>query len=216
MRIDIVSDPVCPWCFIGKRRLERALRQHGIADVEIFWRPFQLNPDMPEAGMDRDSYLSTKFRDEYQARDVYEHMRKIGAAEDIAFAFDRIGRTPNTVASHRLIRYASREDAANAVVEALFTAYFIGGADLGDLAVLADIGASAGLEREALAAYLDSDEDEADIRQDDKSARGHGIRGVPCFIIGGKYVVSGAQEPEVFGPVFDLALKDEVNADADA
>jgi predicted DsbA family dithiol-disulfide isomerase len=207
MIIDIVSDVICPWCYIGKRRLERALALAPQPDLQIGWRPFQLNPDMPSEGMDREAYLQAKFGAAKGGR-MYEQVTAAGAEEGIAFAFDRIRRTPNTVKPHRLIRWAASYELQDSVVEALFQAYFLAGEDLTDDDALIRIAHGAGLDREAVTAYLASDEDEAQIRSEDAFARQVGINGVPCFIIDRKFALSGAQAPEAFLEVFEIAKRE--------
>jgi predicted DsbA family dithiol-disulfide isomerase len=204
MRIDIISDVICPWCFIGKRRLERALTLRPEVTNEITWRPFQLNPDMPEEGMDRRAYLAAKFGGEAHADRLYTNVREAGATVDIPFAFDRIRRTPNTRDAHRLIRYAAAEGRADPMVEALFQAYFIDGRDIGSCGTLAEIAGEVGLDRRAVALWLDSPADRAEVLAEDRGARRIGINAVPCFIFERHYAVSGAQDPEFFLPVFDL------------
>jgi predicted DsbA family dithiol-disulfide isomerase len=201
IRIDIVSDVICPWCFIGKRRLERALAAEAPGSIVVGWRPFQLNPDMPVEGMSRKDYLRAKFGTD-DGGERYKHVVAAGLEEGIPFAFERMQRTPNTVRAHRLIRFAEKHGAADAVVEALFVAYFANARDIGDLDVLADVAGSAGLDAVEARRYLASDEDDAIIRSEDKYARELGIQGVPCFVIERKYMVSGAQPAELFADVF--------------
>ena len=201
IRIDIVSDVICPWCFIGKRRLERALAAEAPGSIVVGWRPFQLNPDMPVEGMSRKDYLRAKFGTD-DGGERYKHVVAAGLEEGIPFAFERMQRTPNTVRAHRLIRFAERFGAADATVEALFVAYFAGARDVGDLDVLVDVAVSAGLDASEARRYLASDEDDALIRAEDKYARELGIQGVPCFVIERKYMVSGAQPAELFADVF--------------
>jgi predicted DsbA family dithiol-disulfide isomerase len=200
IRIDIVSDVICPWCFIGKRRLERALAVEPPGSVEIGWRPFQLNPDMPVEGMARKDYLRAKFGSDDPGR--FGHVVAAGLEEGIPFAFDRMERTPNTVRAHRLIRFADRAGNVDALVETLFRAYFIEARDVGDVDVLADVAAEAGFDRETVSTYLVSDEDNARVREEDAYARQLGINGVPCFVVDRKYAISGAQPPETFAEVF--------------
>lgn len=207
MIIDIVSDVICPWCFIGKRRLERALALAPQSDLQIGWRPFQLNPDMPPEGMDREAYLQAKFGAAKGGR-MYEQVAAAGAEEGIAFAFDRIRRTPNTIKPHRLIRRAAAQQLQDSVVEALFQAYFLAGADLTDDETLIGIAHGSGMDRDDVTAYLASDEDEAQIRSEDAFARQVGINGVPCFIVDRKFALSGAQAPEAFIEVFELAKRE--------
>lgn len=204
MHIDIVSDVICPWCFIGKRRLGRALDQRPDLSVSITWRAFQLNPEMPEGGMLRADYVAAKFGGAAHAARIYAAIAEAGAGEDIAFAFERIRRTPNTRDAHRLIRYATLAGNADPVVEGLFAAYFQEGRDIGDQRVLADIAAEAGFRRSEAADWLAGDEGLEEVLGEDRSARRLGISGVPCFILDGGYSISGAQEPEFFFPLFDL------------
>lgn len=206
MRIDIVSDIICPWCYIGKRRFERALAC-GPAPVEISWRPFQLNPEMPHDGMERSAYLALKFGGAERADDLYAPIREAGDAEGIAFAFERIRRTPNTLLSHRLIRHAGDYGRQDAVVEGLFAAYFVDGRDVGAIGELAAIAAAAGLDRASTASYLASDTDLEAVAAEDARARRMGIQGVPCFIIERRIMVSGAQSPDVFQRAFKLAAE---------
>lgn len=201
MRIDIVSDAVCPWCFIGKRRLERALTAAPQPDLEIGWRPFQLNPEMPAEGMERQAYLRAKFGDS-AGGDRYAHVRAAGEEEGIPFAFERIKRTPNTLLAHRFIRYAATQRRQNDIVEAVFRAYFLEGLDIGQVGILADIAQAAGLDRAEAETYLRGDADADAVRAEDAFAREVGISGVPCFIIERKYAISGAQSPETFHDVF--------------
>jgi predicted DsbA family dithiol-disulfide isomerase len=206
MQIDIVSDVICPWCFIGKRRLERALAQRPQMAVEVTWRPFQLNPDMPSEGMARDTYLAAKFGGAAHAGRIYATVAEAGATVDIPFDFERIRRTPNTRDAHRLIRYAAASGEADSVVEGLFRAYFIEGRDIGDRTTLGAIAGEAGLDGDAARIWLESTADIDEVIAEDRSARRLGINAVPCFIFARQYAVSGAQDPEFFLPVFDLVL----------
>jgi len=203
MIIDIVSDTVCPWCFIGKRRLERALTLAPQPDLVVTWHPFQLNPELPPGGMDRRDYLRAKFGDE-KGSGAYDRILEAGAAEGIDFNFKSIARQPNTVDSHRLVRYAGEVGLQHQAVEALFNAYFIDGRDIGDAATLLDIGSEAGLERGPLAEYFERGAGREEVEREDEMARGMGIQGVPCFIFERKFVVSGAQSPELLVEAFDL------------
>lgn len=208
MIIDIVSDAICPWCYIGKRRLERALLQAPQADVRIGWRPFQLNPDMPTEGMNRKDYLRAKFGDD-SGGERYEQIVAAGREEGIAFAFDRIKRTPNTILAHRLIRFSAGQNRQAEMVETLFHGYFSEGMDIGDAGALASLAAIAGIDKAKAAAFLAGNEEDDTVRQEDAFARQIGIQGVPCFIINRQYAVSGAQPPEAFVEVFELARKEE-------
>jgi predicted DsbA family dithiol-disulfide isomerase len=208
MLIEIVSDLVCPWCYIGQRRLERALRHDGALAPRLLWRAFQLNPDMPPDGVPRQAYLAAKFGGTFHAGRIYEAIGEAGAAEGIRFEFDRIERTPNSLNAHRLKRHARLHRVEPDVTERLYRAYFEQARDIGTPGVLADIAAEAGLDRAEAIRYLASDEDRAAVLAEDIGARRQGINGVPCVIIDGKYALSGAQEPEFFLPLFDLARQD--------
>ena len=212
MQIDIFSDPICPWCFIGKKRLDAARKLRPGIDLQIRWRAFQLNPDMPEAGMDRQTYLNVKFGGPDRAQELYGHIRRVGEDVGIPFRFDEIPRTPNTLAAHRLVRYAQQPeiDKAEALVEALFDAYFLKGRDIGDHEVLAAIADGVGIPKADALALLDGADYADEIRADDHYARRLGIGGVPCFIVNGKYALSGAQEPESFLPLFDMAEQEDL------
>ena len=206
MEIDIIFDTVCPWCYIGKRRLEQALALRPEIKAKPVWRPFLLNPEMPPEGIDRSAYLLKKFGSEARVRRIYGAISEAAQSVEIDFAFDRIGKTPNSVDSHRLVRFADRQGRADQVVEALFVEFFIEGRDIGDIEVLTEIGADSGLDRRALAAYLESGDDTQLIH--DENARAHrlGINGVPSFAFNGKLVISGAQEPQVLVRLLDAAL----------
>lgn len=215
MIIDIVSDAICPWCYIGKRRLEKALALAPQQDLQIGWRPFQLNPDMPADGMDRKEYLRLKFGDR-AGGNMYQAVEDAGRGEGIPFAFDRIKRTPNTILAHRLIRYAQREGRQEEAVETLFRAYFTEGANIGQVETLVGLAEAMKLDPTTVRAFLESNTDEDTIRAEDKFARQIGIQGVPCFIIDRKFAVSGAQPPEAFLEIFELAKKEATSAEASA
>jgi len=204
LRVDVVSDVICPWCYIGKRRFERALESVGDRHrVAVTWRPFQLNPDMPADGMERVAYLDAKFGGRERARAIYERIEVAGAEEGIAFAFDRIQRTPNTLDAHRLIRFGERLGRQDAIVETLFHAYFIEGAAIGERASLIALAERAGLAAPDVERYLASDEDRELVLGEDDAARRMGIHGVPCFIFEQQYAMSGAQEPDVLVDALD-------------
>ncbi len=212
--VDIVSDAICPWCFIGKRRFESALAQapEGV-EVVVAWRPYQLNPDMPPEGMERKAYLAAKFGGDARADGIYQRVREAGASAGIDFNFAGIQRTPNTVNTHRLIGLAGRAGKQDAVVEGIFRAYFLEGRDIGDAAVLAAIATAAGLEEKVVRDYLATREDVDRVEAEDAMARRMGIQGVPCFIFNRKYAISGAQDPAVFLEALDL-LKREAAGEA--
>jgi len=199
--IDVVSDVVCPWCYIGKRRLAAALaRLHAddpAFESRVNWHPFQLNPELPAAGVDRKRHLEAKFGGPARAREIYARVRAAGETAGIAFDFERIAVQPNTLSAHRLIGWAQREHDAGELVERLFDGYFIEGRDVGNHAVLAAIAAEAGLDASDAEAYLDSGAGREEIAAMDARARTLGVSGVPYFIFDGRVAVSGAHEPEV-------------------
>ena len=200
-----MHDLVCPWCFLGVRRLIRTLRRRPDLLFEITWRPFLLNPDMPRAGMARPDYVIRKFGGEDRARRLYASISEIGRSEGVSFRFDRIRRTPSSVDAHRLVRYASRYGRADAMVEALFSAHFTDGLDIGDLSVLVAIGHACGLGVSAVRRFLLSDDEVDAIHADNLRAHRLGINGVPCFVISGRHAIAGAQEPEVIERLLDVA-----------
>ena len=207
--VDIVSDAICPWCFIGKRRFEQAMAA-APQDVEILlaWRPYQLNPEMPPEGMDRKAYLSAKFGGDAKADTIYERVRAAGASVGIDFNFAGIPRTPNTIDAHRLIGLAGRAGRQDAVVEGLFRAYFLEGRDIGDRAVLAAVAAAADFDDKTIRDYLAGRDDVERVNNEDAMARRMGIQGVPCFILNRKYAISGAQEPAVFLEALEMAKRE--------
>ncbi|WP_108660440.1 DsbA family oxidoreductase [Acuticoccus kandeliae] len=197
LRIDVVSDVMCPWCFIGKRRLEKALDQIDGLDVSVTWHPFQLDPTLPPDGKDRQQYLSEKFGGPERAEEIYARVRAAGASEDIPFAFEKITRSPNTLDAHRLIRWADVEGVQDAVVERLFQLYFLEGADLTKTETLVGAATDAGMDGEMVRRLLESEADLAETEAEIVHAQAMGVQGVPCFILDGRYAVSGAQPAEV-------------------
>ena len=193
LAIDVVSDVVCPWCYLGKRRLDAALaRESG---VEVRWRPFQLDPTIPSEGLDRQSYMRAKFRDEARLADIHARLTALGAEVGVAFDFAAIRRSPNTLDAHRLIRFASEAGLADAVVERLFADYFERGRDIGDRAVLVQASRDCGLGE--VGERLAGDEGAAEVRAEIDTAQRLGVDGVPFFIFAQKYAVAGAQSEEV-------------------
>lgn len=179
-------------------------------DVEVLvaWRPYQLNPDMPPEGMDRKTYLATKFGGDARADEIYQRVREAGQSAGIDFDFKSIPRTPNTIDAHRLIGVAGRAGKQDAVVEALFRAYFLEHRDIGNRDVLADIAAAAGLEEKTIRDYLAGSDDVDRVGNEDAMARRMGIQGVPCFILNRKYAISGAQEPAVFLEAIEMLKRE--------
>jgi predicted DsbA family dithiol-disulfide isomerase len=208
LTIDIVSDLVCPWCFIGKRHLETALASMGetAPQVSIRWHPFQLNPDLPLAGVSRKSYIETKFGGPQRAAEIYARVKNAGAATGLDLQFDKIVQQPNTLAGHALVALAQEEGVADAVVEALFKAYFEDGVFIGDVKTLADIGAAHGLAGEKIVAVLNDPQTLQTVAAQDASARAQGISGVPFFVIGNQFSLSGAQPPEALRQAIEQAV----------
>ena len=199
LTIEIYSDVVCPWCYIGKRRLERALDQlNGAARARITWRPYQLNPTIPEDGMDRTTYLAAKFGSLDAFRQMEEHVLSAGAAERIPFAFDKISRTPNTFLAHRLIWYAEQQGRQDAVVESLFRGYFTEGADIGSVPVLGQLAGRADLAVAVVESFLHSEEGATEVKAEEAVGHRLGIHGAPYFVINGSISISGAQPPDIF------------------
>ncbi|WP_412554788.1 DsbA family oxidoreductase [Shimia sp. MIT1388] len=198
IKLDIISDPICPWCFIGKSRLMKALESEADHPFVIEWHPFQLNPDMPAEGMDRREYLETKFGGKENAVRVYSEIEQHATDEGLEIDFAAIKRTPNTINAHRLIHWAGIEQKQNAVVDALFAAYFKEGRDIGDTDVLADIADSAGMDAAVVRKLLESDADVEDIRKRDAHSREMGVNSVPTFIVANQHAVPGAQPADLW------------------
>jgi predicted DsbA family dithiol-disulfide isomerase len=205
LSIEVVYDLVCPWCFLGTRRLLRTLRRRPDLLFELTWRPFLLNPDMPRAGMARPDYVVRKFGGEDRARRLYATISQIGQSEGVLFRFERIRRTPSSVNAHRLVRFASRYGRAGALVEALFSAHFTDGLDIGDVSALTAIAHASGLEGTPVRRYLIGDADTDAIHAENLRAHRLGINGVPCFVVAGRHAIAGAQEPEVIERLLDVA-----------
>ena len=209
MQIEIYSDVVCPWCFIGKRRLERALDQlNGAAQARITWRPFQLNPTMLKDGMDRTTYLEAKFGSLDAFHQMEEHVLAAGAAERILFAFEKVARTPNTFMAHRLIWYAEQQGRQDAVVESLFRGYFTEGADIGSGPVLTQLAGHAGLDDSAVESFLQREQGTTEVKAEEAIGHRIGIRGVPYFVINDSISISGAQPPDIFVSAIRQAKKE--------
>ncbi|WP_020470617.1 DsbA family oxidoreductase [Zavarzinella formosa] len=205
LTIDVTSDVICPWCYVGKRRLEKALALAGRDDVRVRWHPFQLNPRMPKEGMSRRDYRTAKFGSWERSLALEAQVAAAARGEGLPFAFDKMERTPNTLDAHRLIWLADKEGVQDAVVEALFRAYFIDGRDIGDGPTLLDIVADAGLDRSRAAAFLSGDEGLSEIRAAEEQARRAGVQGVPFFIINNAVALSGAMDPSAFVDAFQQA-----------
>jgi len=201
MHVEIYWDTVCPWCFIGKRRFYAARRQRPQVALDVHWRAFELNPGLPATGMDRDEYLQAKFGDRQRLQQMQEQLREIGASVDIHFRFDLIRRMPNTRACHVLLALAAEQGLQDSFSEALFSAYFEEGRDIGDAEVLAELSARQGLDgaqRGLAEPWL-----QQRVLADESRAHEWGISGVPTFIFDARYALSGAQPVEVFAQFFD-------------
>jgi predicted DsbA family dithiol-disulfide isomerase len=210
LSIDIISDLVCPWCFIGKRRLESALRLYrernrGSPEPKVTWHPFQLNPDLPAEGVDRDEYVKRKFGAD-RAGQVYSRITAVGKQVGIPFDFTKVTRQPNTLVAHSLIALAIDSGQQDAMVEALFRAFFLEGKDLTSADTLAEVAVSTGLDPGDVKAFLASENARAHIEAEDQQARKIGVEGVPFFIFNKRIAVSGAQEP---GVLLDAMLEAE-------
>ena len=196
--LDIFSDPICPWCWIGKTKLDRALEATPDHPFAIRWRPFRLNPDMPREGADRAEYLEAKFGGRERAAAIYARVEAAAAEAGLTMDFARIERTPDTTDAHRLIHWAGLEGLQSRVAAALFRAYFQEGRDISDPAVLADAAEAGGMKREVAEELLSTDEDREAVVAMDEAAREMGVTAVPTFLIGGRYVVQGAQDTEMW------------------
>jgi predicted DsbA family dithiol-disulfide isomerase len=201
VKLDIMSDPICPWCYIGKAHLDRALAAHPNHPFQIEWHPFQLNPEMPAEGMGRRAYLEGKFGGKEGAVRAYAPVVESAEKAGLKINFEGMQRTPNTLNAHRLIHWAGIEGRQTAAVSALFKAYFVDTRDIGDSEVLTDIADSIEMDAAVVARLLSTEEDAKDISDRDAHSRQMGINSVPTFIIGGRHAVPGAQPPELWAKV---------------
>ena len=206
-RIDVISDAICPWCYIGKRHLEAALDilagQH--LHFNVMWHPFQLNPDMPREGVDRAEYRMAKFGSAERSREIDQRITETASTVGLEFHLDRLTRTPNTLNAHRLIRLGGQKGVQDGVVEALFEGYFCTGADIGDTQVLAALGAEGGLDRDEVLASLAGEEGLREVMAGDQMARNAGIQGVPSFALEGHVLFSGAVPADEMAQAFRRA-----------
>lgn len=206
VKLDIFSDPVCPWCYLGKANLDRALEAHPGHMFQVEWHPFQLNPDMPVEGVVKRDYLAARFGAKLDQ--IHQHFRDMAAKAGVSMDPDKPQRLPNTLNAHRLIHWAGLEGRQTPVVSALFRAYWVEGRDIGDAGVLADVAAEAGMDRAVVARLLASDADTDLIQSREAHARERGVNAVPTFVIANQYVLSGAQPPDLWGQVIaELASK---------
>jgi predicted DsbA family dithiol-disulfide isomerase len=205
LNIDVISDVICPWCYIGKRRLEKAVAAFGREQVRVRWHPFQLNPRIPKGGMNRQEYRTAKFGSWERSLALDAQVAEAGRGEGIPFDYAKVMRTPNTLDAHRLIGLADKEGVQDAVVEAVFRAYFVEGRDISQTTALLDVVAEAGLDRGRAEALLSGDEGMAAIRAAEEQARRSGVQGVPFFLINNTVALSGAREPSAFLDAFEQA-----------
>jgi predicted DsbA family dithiol-disulfide isomerase len=213
IRLDIFSDPICPWCFIGKKNLDDALVRAPANTFDIRWHPFQLNPDMPSEGMDRRAYLEDKFGGKEGAVKAYTPVVQHAENSGLSINFEVIKRTPNTLNAHRLIHWAEVEGVQTKLVQALFVAYFEKGRDLGNCDVLVDVANSVSLDCKTIERMLKTNADLKEIKERDASGRQMGLTGVPAFIVGGKHVVQGAQGPDFWNRVINDITEQLVQQD---
>lgn len=208
MLIEFYADLICPWCYIGWRRLRRAIAERPAAKPDIRWQPFQLNPDMPPGGMDRQLYLHAKFGSRERARQIYGVVEETARRDGLNLNLSRIRRTPNTFDAHRLVRWAEAQGDAAPLVEALFAAYFSDGADLSNPDALTEAAVSAGFSRAGVRTLLAGSDEAATVRAADATARQLGLHAVPCFVFDRRYALSGAQEPSSLLPLLDLGVSE--------
>lgn len=206
LAVEIVFDLVCPWCYLGVRRLLRTLRARPDIATDLLWRPFLLNPELGPNGVARIDHLARRFGGEDRARRLHGSIAELGRAEGIEFRFDRVRRIPHSLDAHRLIRWAGRFGGAERMVTALFHAYFARGADIGDPAVLARLAAEHGLDPVAARRFLGGVAEVEAVHAENLRAHRLGINGVPCFVVGGRHAIAGAQEPEVLERLLEVAM----------
>ncbi len=215
VRIDVVSDVVCPWCFIGKSRLEKALNLKPGIPVEVHWRPYFLNDWIPRDGISREEYLTTKFGSPERYKGIAQRVKAAASAEGLVYDSDKMKRQPNTTDCHRLIRWAEADGKAAQMKQKLMDLYFTEGADLTDRATLVNAAASVGLNADDVRNWLASDKDAAEVEREAQSAKEAGIEGVPCFIFDGQFAVSGAQTPEYLADAIERAAQQQTSAAAE-
>ncbi|MGL4491120.1 MAG: DsbA family oxidoreductase [Rhizobiaceae bacterium] len=214
LKIDVVSDVVCPWCYLGKARLERALAAMKDVTPEIHWRPYQLDPTIPRTGVDRKAYMEAKFGTGPRLGEIHQQLVAFGKEVGINFQFDKIKISPNTMNAHRLIRWAAQAGPGvqNKIVDRLFRLYFTEGADIGDGAVLIKAGKECGMDSAILETLLPTDAEVVGVSNEIETSRKIGVTGVPFFILNQKYGVSGAQTPEVLIEAMQGAINDSGSA----
>jgi len=218
LKIEIYSDLICPWCYIGKRRMHAGLKLFGNDfATEIIWRPFQLNPEMPSEGMDRKTYRSRKFGSWERSQAMDDKVASIGRSIGIGFHYDRVLVTPNTMAGHRMLWWAEQRKRQHHLVEALFHAYFTEGRDIGRHDVLAEVASEVGLPKDEAHAFLDGDGGRKEVALEEMAGRSLGLDGVPFFVLNGRPAFSGAQNPQTFVEAFRYVLGGNMRqSDADS
>lgn len=206
IKIDIVSDTVCPWCYIGKKRLDKAIEDYKGQEFEINWHAFQLNPNMPIEGISRELYLSTKFGGKERADSIYEQIKQAGSSSNISFNFNEMFIMPNSFYSHMLIELSKEQNLQNEIAESLFDAFFIKGKNIGNLSELTNIAISNNIKDFNEDLFKNRKDLRNIIQTSDENSRSKGVSGVPFFIINNNYAISGAQESEVFKKIFETCL----------
>jgi predicted DsbA family dithiol-disulfide isomerase len=207
--VDVISDVICPWCFLGKRRLDKAVAMVPDVDVTVRWRPFFLDPSIPAAGLDRREYMLKKFGEE-RLKTIHDPLKAAGEADGVPYNFDAIKRTPNTLNAHRVIRWAGATGRQQHLVEAMFMAYWSEGQDLGNAAVLTKLAQGSGMDGAQVARALASDEGKLDVVQEVQQAQTMGVQGVPTFIMAQRFGVSGAQSAEFLADGIRRAVEKQV------
>ena len=197
-RLEIVSDVVCPWCYLGAANLLHAMAERGASPFALAWRPFQLDPTIPPEGLDRTAYMTAKFGDLARLDAAHARLEAMGRAVGLGFRFDLIRRSPNTLDAHRLLRWAEAEGVQTRAAMTLFARYFERGEDVSDPAVLRSAAEEAGMDGAVVARLLEGDADRAEVQAEVAAAQASGVTGVPTFLVGGRYAVSGAQPPELW------------------
>ncbi|MBL4892651.1 MAG: DsbA family oxidoreductase [Rhizobiaceae bacterium] len=210
LTIDVISDVMCPWCYIGKQNLDKAIASMPDLDVEVTWRPYQLDPTLPKEGMDRQKYLSDKFGGQAEADSRYENVKNAGTNVGIDFDFKAMKVSPNTLDAHRVIRWAGGigTEVQNKLVRRLFELFFLEGGHIGNDGVLVDAAIHAGMDGDLVRELLASDRDKTEVQQEIAQAQQMGVTGVPCFVIDQKFAVTGAQPPDALTQAFQQALDD--------
>ncbi len=203
--VELIADFACPWCYLGLARLDKATAMRPALKVELRWWPYLLNPQLPREGMDRRTYLRAKFGGDARADDVYARIAAAGQEDGVTFAFDRIGRTPNTVLAQRLVLLAQSQAKGEAMIRSLFEAFFEAGIDIGDAAALTNLAERSGLARSDVEAIVTGDAFAADIVRGHQRARMMGVQGVPVYVFDRQHVIAGAQAPEVLAGLLDVA-----------